>query len=133
MEKAFLGRGWSFPILPNANGALTYVEGETDIEQALRIILLTRIGERFMRFDFGSAVRSYLFAPGSTRFLGLLEQTVHEAIRDWEPRVDLLSAIASPDADEPSRVLVSIDYVVRRTNSKFNLVFPFYVGELEVS
>jgi hypothetical protein len=131
MGGEFLGKGWSFPLYPDTSGALSYVEGEEDIEQALRIILMTRVGERLMRFDFGSAVRSYLFAPGSPRYLGLIEEAVRVAVRDWEPRVELLSATAAPGELDPSRVTVSIDYVVRRTNNTFNMVFPFYVGDLQ--
>ena len=31
-----------------------------------------------------------------------------------------------------SRVNVSIDYRVRQTNTRANLVFPFYLGTLEI-
>ena len=127
MANEILGRGWAFPILPDAAGRLQYVEGERDIEQALRIVLLTRVTERPMRPAFGSAVASYLFAPGSVKYLGLLEGAVREAIRDWEPRVELLDASAVADAATPSLVTVSIDYRVRRTNNRANLVFPFYL------
>jgi phage baseplate assembly protein W len=127
MANEILGRGWAFPILPDAAGRLQYVEGEQDIEQALRIVLLTRVSERPMRPAFGSAVASYLFAPGSVKYLGLLEGAVREAIRDWEPRVELLDASAVADAETPSLVTVSIDYRVRRTNNRANLVFPFYL------
>ncbi len=130
MGKEFLGRGWAFPIRPDAGGGLSYVEGEVDIEQALRIILLTRLAERPMRPDFGSAVPGLVFAPGSTRYLGLLEEAVREALRDWEPRVELLAVRTSTAEDEPARVQVSIDYLVRRTNTRQNLVFPFYLGDV---
>lgn len=130
MAKEFLGRGWAFPLLPEPSGGLAYVEGDQDVEQALRIILLTRLGERPMRPTFGSRVVSYVFAPGSVRYLGLLEEAVREAIRNWEPRVDLLEVSATTDEDDPTRVRVGIDYVVRRTNTRQNLVFPFYLGEL---
>lgn len=130
MGKEFLGRGWAFPLLPGPGGGLTYVEGDQDVEQALHIILLTRLGERPMRVDFGSQVPGYVFAPGSTRYLGLIEQAVREAVRDWEPRVDLLGVRATQEDAEPARVTVSIDYLVRRTNTRQNLVFPFYLGDV---
>jgi uncharacterized protein len=130
MAKEFLGRGWAFPLLPGPDGALGYVEGDQDVEQSLRIVLLTRLGERPMRSHFGSQVKSYVFSPGSMRYLGLIEEAVREAIRDWEPRVDLLGVSATANEDDPSQVTVSIDYVVRRTNTRQNLVFPFYLGEV---
>jgi Bacteriophage baseplate protein W len=129
MASEMLGRGWAFPILPDPGGRLRYVEGEEDVEQALRIVLLTRLSERVMRPTFGSAVASYLFLPGSQKYLGLLEGAVREAIRDWEARVDLLDARAEADAEDPTLVTVSIDYRVRRTNTRANLVFPFYLNQ----
>lgn len=129
MANEMLGKGWAFPILPDAGGRLRYVEGNEDVEQALKIVLLTGLTERVMRPTFGSAVASYLFAPGSQKYLGLIEDAVREAIRDWEPRVDLLEARAEADAEDPTFVKVSIDYRIRRTNTRGNLVFPFYVNE----
>jgi phage baseplate assembly protein W len=73
-----------------------------------------------------------VFAPGSQRYLGLLETTVREAIRDWEPRIELDQVVAEQDLQEPERVNVSIDYRVRQTNTRANLVFPFYLGTLEI-
>ncbi len=127
MSHEILGHGWAFPLLPDPGGRLRYVEGETDIEQALKIVLLTRLAERIMRPTFGSAVASYLFAPGSEKYLGLLEDAVREAIRDWEPRVELLGARAEADPRDATQIRVSIDYRVRRTNTSANLVFPFYL------
>ena len=127
MNHEILGRGWAFPLIPDAGGRLRYVEGEADIEQALKIVLLTRMPERLMRPTFGSSVASYLFAPGSQKYLGLLEGAVHEAIRDWEPRVELLDAAAEADPSDETQIKVSIDYRVRRSNTVANLVFPFYL------
>lgn|SRR5512140_1076710 len=127
MGKEILGTGWAFPLLPDATGALGYSSAEANIEQALKLVLLTHLGERVMRPAFGSEVRSYVFAPGSVRYLGLVKTAVGEAIRDWEPRVELLDVQVDVEPRQPERVLVSIDYLVRRTNAKANLVFPFYL------
>jgi hypothetical protein len=58
---------------------------------------------------------------------------VRDAVRDWEPRVDLDDVTAEADPNDPTRVTVSIDYRVRRTNTSANLVFPFYLGNAENS
>jgi phage baseplate assembly protein W len=124
----FIGRGWRFPILPDGTGGLGYTEGDDNVEQSLHILLLTNLGERVMRPDFGSKARQMVFAPGSVQYLGLLETTVRDAIRDWEPRVDLEDVIAEADPSDETKVTVSISYRVRRSNTKGNLVFPFYLG-----
>jgi uncharacterized protein len=131
MSDAFLGTGWRFPILPDATGGLAYVAGEGNVEQSLLILLQTALGERAMRYDFGSRAPQLVFAPGSLRYLRLLEETVRDAIRDWEPRVLLDDVSVDVDLEDESLVTVRVDYRVRRTNTRLNLVFPFYVGVLE--
>lgn len=130
---AFLGRGWRFPIEPDASGSLAYVEGEENIEQSLRILLMTEFGERIaMRPTFGCRASQLVFSPGSVQYLRLLETTVHDAVRDWEPRIELESVTAETIPDDDTRVNVNIDYRIRSSNTRSNLVFPFYLGQLEV-
>jgi uncharacterized protein len=131
------GRGWRFPILPDRTGGLGYCEGDDNVEQSLRTLLLTSLHERCMRAEFGSAAPRLVFAPGSVQFLGLLETTVRDAVRDWEPRVDLDEVRAEIDGERPggdpaddNRVTVAIGYRVRRTNTRLNLVFPFYLNTI---
>ena len=131
MAREFIGRGWPFPIVPDDAGRLTFTEGDANVEQSLRILLLTRLGERVMRPGFGSEAPRLVFAPGSERYLRLLETSIREAVRDWEPRVQLDDVRAEVDPVDDTRVTVSIAYRVRPTNSRLNLVFPFYLGTTE--
>lgn len=128
MASDFTGAGWRFPLLPDAAGTLGYVAGDLNVEQSLRILLLTGLGERVMRPDFGSKAGRLVFAPGSVQYLGLLETTVREAIRDWEPRIELDYVSAEADPRDPTRVSIRLGYKVRPTNTRGNLVFPFYLG-----
>lgn len=126
----FVGRGWRFPILPDASGSLGYVGGDANVEQSLRILLLTSLGDRVMRADFGCKAQRLVFAPGSVQYLGLLETTIREAVRDWEPRIDLDTINAEVDPSDETHVTVSVSYRVRPTNTRNNLVFPFYLGSI---
>lgn len=118
--------------MPDATGRLGYVQGEDNVEQSLRLLLLTQIEERVMRPDFGTEAPRLVFAPGSSQYLGLLETTVREAIRDWEPRVDFLAARAEADPEDETHIQVSVDYRIRQSNTKLNLVFPFYLRNVAV-
>jgi phage baseplate assembly protein W len=133
MDSSIVGTGWRFPIRPDLTGGLSYASGDENVEQSLKILLLTGLGQRVMRVDFGSKAPSLVFAPGSLQYLGLLETTIREAVRDWEPRVDLEDVSAEPDLDDESRVTVHISYRVRQTNTRSNLVFPFYLSTVERS
>jgi len=133
MAKDFLGRGWRFPIVPDELGTLGFVEAEDNVEQSLRVLLLTATGERAMRPEFGTQAPSLVFAPGSAQNLHLLETTIRDAVRAWEPRVELDEVHAEMDPSETPnsgvRAIVSIRYRVRQTNTANNLVFPFYLGQ----
>lgn len=131
MAESFLGTGWKFPIVPDRSGSLGYIDGDANVEQSLHILLMTALGERVMRSDFGTQAPRLVFSPGSVQYLRLLENTVREAVRDWEPRVDLTQIIAEADPLEEFKITVSISYTVRRTNTRNNLVFPFYLGTVK--
>lgn len=129
-KEAFLGKGWQFPIEadPHAKKIKT-VAYEDDIKEAIYIILMTRKGERVMRPDFGCAVFDHQFDVISYTVLKQMEQKVKNALVFWEPRIKDIEVVAEISDLEPQRVNINIEYVVRRTNSPYNLVYPFYTYE----
>ncbi len=127
MGKEFLGKGWRFPIIPGPTGALSWSDSDENVEQSLRLLLLTRLGERVMRSDFGSNLGAMVFQPGSAQNLRSIEREVAGAISRFEPRVEVLSVSAEADAKDATQIVVSLAYRVRRTNTRESLVFPFYV------
>jgi phage baseplate assembly protein W len=129
--REFLGRGWSFPIALDESGDIHLAVHEEDIAQAIRIILSTNLGERAMRPDFGSGLREMVFAPMSTTTMALVQQRVHRALIEWEPRIDVNEVKVGFDGRDPSagRLSVDISYRVRATNTFYNLVYPFYLAE----
>lgn len=131
MSKDFLGRGWSFPIVPGPTGSLAYSEGEVNVEQSLRTLLLTRAGERLMRGTFGTAIHALVLYPGSAQNLRALEREVRDAVVTWEPRVELLAVEAEQDPGDDRRVVVAISYRVLRTNTRGSVVFPYYLPRAE--
>lgn len=131
MAADFLGRGLPFPLRPDATGRLPYVEGEANIEQSLHLLLLTRLGERVMRPELGSAAPALVFAPGSVLFLRRLEETVRTAILRFEPRIEVIEVRAEVGTDA-TQVTVLLDYKVLRTQSRHALVYPYYIDRREV-
>jgi len=129
-QPSFLGVGWKFPILPDTSGCLGYVAGDANVEQSLHILLMTELGERVMRSDFGTQAPRLVFSPGSNQYLRLLEKTIQDAVTNWEPRVDLTGVVAEADPANQFRITVSISYTVRQTNTSTNIVFPFYLGSV---
>jgi phage baseplate assembly protein W len=129
MAKEFLGVGWKFPVQTTPAGRIALSQYEEDIKEAIPIILSTAKGERVMRPDFGCGIHDLVFAPINTATLTLVENTVREALTIYEPRIELIRVKASAERAEEGKLLVSIDYRVRSTNNRFNLVYPFYLKE----
>lgn len=125
--KAFLGRGWAFPV-GVTEGMIATARHEEDIRQAIRIILDTEPGERVMRPDFGAGLRGLLFEPINTTTIALARHRVERALVLWEPRID---SVGVDVRAEPRQGLLRIElrYRVRTTNTFYNLVHPFYVHE----
>ena len=133
-DNNFLGRGWSFPPSFSAGGAdVATVAGEDDIEQSLGLLLATRRGERVMLPDFGCDLAEFLFEEISPALVGQVRDLVSDAILNHEPRVLLNSVEVSDERAGEGLLLIEIDYQVRATNSRYNLVYPFYLREAATS
>ena len=129
MAKEVLGVGWTYPVRTRLNGDIAMSQFEDDIREAILIILGTAKGERVMRPDFGCGIHDLVFAPINTATITLVENSVREALTVYEPRIELIKVEALSDRAEEGKLLVNIDYRVRSTNSRFNLVYPFYLKE----
>ncbi len=127
MSKDFLGCGWKFPIQLDGQGHIAISTYEDNIREAVRIVLLTFTGERVMRPDFGSELHDYVFAQMTATNLGSVQAAVQDALIKWEPRIQVLNVDVQADESEISRLLVYVEYRVRATNTRSNLVFPFYL------
>jgi hypothetical protein len=123
--RSFLGTGWSFP--PEfRGGGVVMTEDEDDIRASLTVLFRTAPGERFLQPEYGLDVSEALFEPLSATMRTALADRARIAILLHEPRIDLVDLrIDSPDPNDGT-LSIFVEYVVRATNSRFNLVFPFY-------
>jgi hypothetical protein len=134
MSSEFLGVGWQFPLAldrdnpdPASKGAIALAHYDESIRQAIWMILSTAPGERVMRPDFGCGIHDLVFAANSAATAGQVTSQVQQALLQWEPRIDVLEVSAAPDPAQPNLLLIEVAYRVRTTNSRFNLVYPFYL------
>jgi phage baseplate assembly protein W len=129
-RKAFLGRGWAMPVvLDPRTGLVATVAYEEDIRQSILIILETAPGERVMRPNFGCGIHELVFAAVDSTTLQRVRSMVEEALRRCEARIDVLNVNVDETATSEGKLLVEIEYRVRKTNQLGNLVFPFYFRE----
>lgn len=127
----FLGVGWAFPVKLE-HGRLRSAAYDDSVRQSIRIILETAKGERVMRPDFGCGIHELVFGVNDAATRGLVEYEVREALRLWEPRAEVLEVEVTAGGTREEMLEISIDYRVRTTDSRFNLVYPFYLDRSAV-
>jgi hypothetical protein len=127
---SFLGTGWSFPpeFTPET-GEVVMTSDEADIEASLRILLGTALGERFLNPKYGLDMHEILFEPMSTTMKTFVEDRVRTSILVYEPRISLLSLELDPSAPYEGKISIRVEYEVRATNSRYNLVYPFFTSD----
>ena len=130
-DRDFLGKGLRFPVSVNLNGGVSSSALEENVRQSIFIILGTAPGERLNRPDFGCRIHDLMFAPNNDITAARAEVYCEEAIYKYEPRIDKLVCRANPNADQPNRLDIRIEYVVAGKHDKRNLVFPFYLRSEE--
>jgi phage baseplate assembly protein W len=128
MSGDFLGVGWTSPVELDENGQVVMAKYEDCVRQSIWTILSTARGERLMRPDFGCGIHDLVFASNSAATIGEIVSEVSEALIEWEPRIDVLNVDVQTAPNQPNQLLIQINYQVRTTNNRFNLVYPFYLG-----
>jgi uncharacterized protein len=129
MEIPVLGVGWGFPVAADLRKPvrITIAEYEESVRQSILIILTTAKGERVMRPTFGCGLSELVFAVNNSTTHALAQFEVSEALKNWEPRIEVLGVETATAGDRDEQLLIYIDYRVRTTDNRFNLVYPFYL------
>lgn len=122
-----IGSGLAFPLQVDRRGGIALARDETDIEQAIELILGTAPGERPMRPEFGCGVHDFVFDSIDANTVGKMELAIRDALDRWEPRVFVETVEFNLDEVADGRLIIDIGYRVRVTNTMRNLVYPFYV------
>ncbi|OAB78812.1 GPW/gp25 family protein [Cochleicola gelatinilyticus] len=128
--ETFLGVGWSFPPHFDSNtNELTMTTGEVDIHKSLEILLSTRLGERIMLPEYGCNLEELLFQPLDITLKTYIKDLIKTAILYHEPRIDVNNITLDPTNELNGEIRINIEYRIRITNSRSNMVFPFYKVE----
>lgn len=137
-EREFLGKGIKFPIQVNkATGRFVMSFEETSVKESVYMILMTQKTERWIHPEFGSRILSYTFMDTSLTRIGMMAREIEQTILEQEPRIRTVDVEVEPHL-EKGCLLIHISYVVAQTNTRDNMVFPFYLysdteGEMDES
>ncbi|MCC8019255.1 MAG: GPW/gp25 family protein [Rikenellaceae bacterium] len=127
--KSHLGRGWAFPPGFTKGFGADMAAGEEDIRQSLRILLSTRPGERWMQPDYGCDLSAWVFMEADLTNRTLLADTVRRSVVRYEPRIELDKVEVDTDDVTEGVWYIRLEYRVKETNSRGNMVYPFYFRE----
>lgn len=129
-EVPFLGTGWTFPpTFERDPAAVRMSSADLNIQQCLWVLFSTTIGERIMLATYGSGLELRVFDALTTTLANTIRSNILKAILDWEPRIDVIAIDITQMAPLDGGLSISLDYLVRLTNARSNLVFPFYLTE----
>jgi len=127
---SFLGRGWAFPPAFNFElGTVETVAAEEDIRQSIRIIIETIPGERIMFSSFGCGIRKFVFESNDPTHMSMLKDSIYDALLYNEPRIKLEKIDITDDTQRFGLIHIHISYTIIITNTRSNMVFPFYIKE----
>jgi len=129
----FLGAGWSFPPLfdrhhhPQASVVMT--SDVLNIKQSLWVLFSTELGERIMLATYGSGLRTKVFDALTETLANDIRSLIFKTVLDWEPRIDLTKVEIVESKPLDGVLKIEIEFTVRQTNSRSNMVYPFYLTE----
>ena len=127
-EGSFLGTGMKFPPQINrATGRFEVSSEKESVKESVYLILMTQQTERFTRPSFGSNLMSYTFMDINSTTLNIMVRDLTEQLTRQEPRIQSVN-ITTDDQVRDGCLIVNIDYTIRNTNVRDNLVFPFYLN-----
>ena len=104
------GRGISFPPRVGPDGRVAWSEGEVNVRESIRTILMTDLRERIMLPDFGGGLGNFLFEPNTVTTRHLIQDRITKSLAQWEPRIQVESVDVEADADDSQTAVATISY-----------------------
>lgn len=118
--------GFSIPFrIDPASGRVTQESGPEKLKENLIHILLTGVGERVMRRDYGGGIRQLVHDPNDDALRAVVQHQIAKSIGQWEPRVLLQSVTVT---QQNGTLITEIQYVIRRTQQPQSLSVPIGLG-----
>lgn len=112
------GRGISFPPRVGSDGRVAWSEGEVNVREAIRVVLMTELNERLLAPDFGCGLNPFLFEPNTVTTRHSIAERITQALALWEPRVVVDGVTVDPDPNDPQAAVATIVYRLVATQAR---------------
>jgi len=127
MAQDFLGSGMKFPPQVNpVTGRFEVSGGSVSVKESVYLILMTQKTERWIRPEFGSSLMSYTFMDTGATMLTIMSREIANDLMRNEPRIEDVD-VKIDAMSKQGALIIYVDYLIRETNVRDNLVFPFYL------
>lgn len=111
------GRGMSFPPRIGADGRVAWSEGETNVRESIRVILMTEQTERLRTPNFGGSLGRFLFEPNTVSTRRSIQDRITKELAQWEPRITVESVNVEEDTNDPTAAIATITYKLIATQT----------------
>ena len=122
------GKGMALPPRVGADGRIGWSEGEANVREAIRVILMTEPGERLRLLEFGAGLGRFLFEPNVLATHTQMRQRIADALKRWEPRVQVEGVEVQADAVDPQAAIATITYRLVATQALERVALAVRVG-----
>ncbi len=122
------GKGMAFPPRVGAHGRIAWSEGEANVREAMRVILMTEPGERLRLPEFGAGLGRFLFEPNILTTHTQMQQRISDALKRWEPRIQVEDVEVQADSVDPQAAIATITYRLVATQALERVALAVSVG-----
>ena len=122
------GRGMAFPPRVGADGRIAWSEGEANVREAMRVILMTEPGERLRLPEFGAGLGRFLFEPNIRSTHTQMRHRIADALKRWEPRIQVEEVDVQADSVDPQAAIATITYRLVATQALERVALAVSVG-----
>jgi phage baseplate assembly protein W len=123
------GRGISFPPRVGPDGRVTWSEGEENVRESIRIILMTEQPERLRTPSFGGSLGRFLFEPNTVTTRHSIQERITRELAQWEPRVLVEAVDVNPDPSDPQAAVAEITYKLVATQVRERVTLNLTLGK----
>jgi phage baseplate assembly protein W len=111
------GRGISFPPRIGPDGRIAWSEGEVNVRESIRVILMTEQPERLRAPSFGGCLGRFLFEPNTVSTRRSIQDRITKELTQWEPRIRVESVTVEPDRNGPQSAVATVTYKLVATQA----------------
>ncbi|HEY2963002.1 MAG TPA: GPW/gp25 family protein [Pyrinomonadaceae bacterium] len=113
-----LGKGISFPPRVGPDGRVAWSEGEVNVRESIRVVLMTEQAERLRLPSFGGSLSRFLFEPNTVTTRRLIQDRITRELAQWEPRIRVQSVDVEADPSDPQAAVATITYQLVATSAR---------------